>query len=169
MTLLNSFLLEHSVFYLSLREKIHKTMGNDIGMLHRGSLEVLTENLLNDRTIESKLWKNLKEIIGLAKKENVTVVIAKQAVWLTDINVRNNGILESDKLRPFYKRIYLLIDEIGRNNKVKVISAEEDFENLSDKEKDNLFWDGVHLTDKGNNILASLIFEEIKHDIKDTK
>jgi len=165
LTLLDAFLLEHSVFYRSLREKLCKILDKDIGMLYRGSLEVLVTNLMANKSILRDLNNNLQNIIDISKEHNTKIIIVKQALWLTDINIRNNGILESDKLKPFYDNIYLLIDKIGDRNSVQIISANESLMSLSENKKDKVFWDGVHLTAEGNELLASTIFEEIKNNV----
>ncbi len=159
LTMFNSFLLDKSVFYLSLREKLCKVMKTDIGELYRGSLDALAANLMKDDSILSAYEKNMDEIIAAAKKRGVEVVIAKQALYLVDIK-RRAGRLTTDRMRPYYDRFYSRIDAIGRRNSIKVISANEAFEALPDKGR--YFLDGTHLTREGNEFLASIAFDGIK-------
>ena len=159
LTVLNSFLLDKSVFYLSLREKLCKSLNKDIGELYRGSLDTLVKNLMKDNSILDKYQRNMDEIIELAGSRGVRVVLVKQALHLVDIASRS-GTLTTDRMKQFYDRFYDRIDHIGQVNSVKVVSANEIFEGLRDK--DRYFIDGTHLTVEGNELLASIVFDGIK-------
>jgi hypothetical protein len=161
LTLINSFLLDHSVFYLSLREKLCRLMRKDIGELYRGSVETITENLMKDDSILARYRRNMGKIITAAKGRGTAVVIVKQAAYLTDAKLQK-GVMTSREMEPFYKKFCSAIDEIGKEYRIVVIGANEEFDRLPGEGDYFLEGDGIHLTPEGNCFLADVIFKGIR-------
>ncbi len=162
LSLMNTFLLDHSVFYLSLREKLCKILEKDIGMLYRGSLETLKENLMEDSSIQESIRDNLVEIISESGKKGIPVIILKQAFYPGDKNITKKYMLINNDLKPYYSRIYSTLDTLEQEGRAHVVSVNYAFDNLSGSEKDELFLDGVHLSARGNRLLSDIVFEDIK-------
>lgn len=165
LAIINGFLLDHSVFYLSLREKMSVSMKKDAGMLYRGSLEAQVQQLGEDDSIVDGLALNLTEMIKTANARNISIIIVKQAINLFDTSDARKGALLDKKLKPFYNRIYSEIDKVGDENGAKVIPANEMFDKIPEKDRSDFYVDNLHLTPKGNRLLANIVFEGIKEEI----
>ena len=155
-------LLLHSLFYLTLREKMTVIFGQETGNLYKAPLKDILNNFLQDDSFWHELKATFNDIIRTAEDNNIKVVIIKQAVWLRDHGQARCGILLDKKVKPIYDRAYGLLDEVASSENIELIDAASHFNNVA--EKDKFFTDGVHLTDKGNEYLAALIADTITFD-----
>jgi lysophospholipase L1-like esterase len=162
LALINGFLMDRSVFYLSLREKMCKFFGEDIGMLYRGPRGAIIDSLAKDGSIIHSMRENLGEGINAARERGIDTVLGAQALYISDRKTKIGSILQSGSLKPFYERVYAEIDSLGKAESVRVIAANDVFENLGDSEKDKVFLDSTHLSADGNRLLAGIFFEGIK-------
>jgi lysophospholipase L1-like esterase len=131
-------------------------------MLYRGPRGAIIDSLAKDGSIIHSMRENLGEGINAARERGIDTVLGAQALYISDRKTKIGSILQSGSLKPFYERVYAEIDSLGKAESVRVIAANDVFENLGDSEKDKVFLDSTHLSADGNRLLAGIFFEGIK-------
>ena len=163
--MLNQILLAKSLLYCTLREKVAIVLNKSPGDLYKASLSDMFYNFMHDESF----WRDLKsaftDMARTAGSHDVRMIIINQPVWLRDYKRENaRSLLFDEMLRPVYQRAYALFDELASEEGVEVVNAAASFERLQDKEE--LYTDGLHLTEKGNKYLATLVAERILDSAK---
>ena len=153
---LNQFLLRKSLFYMTLREKISITFHNDIRKAYCLSKKDILKNFENEDYFWLELLEDYKKIAGIAKSLGIKLVIIKQPVSLKE----GQGILLEPEFKPIYLKAYDLLDVFTAEDNIVIIDAFGYFDKI--QQKDEFFIDGLHLTGKGNELLADFIAQELR-------
>ena len=158
---INSFLMRKSLFYLTLREKIAYMLHDTSSDLYKAPVESMLDNFMSDKSFWTESKDMYQSVISQAYEEHIEVIIIKQPVWLKSHKKDNCGILYDKSLKPIYERVYATFDELAEeNNNVEVVNAVSVFNNIRNK-NEYFTSDGLHLTKKGNELLAQLVADQI--------
>lgn len=131
---LHMFLMDKSLFYTTLNEKISVLRSRGAGGAYRSDEKSL------------RVYRDyLTKIIKLAESRGIRIIIIKQPL----------NFLE--KQQAYHAPFYAVIDEVSREFGIPVVAGGAEFDG---PEKSGLFTDVVHLSDKGNQVLARLIYEK---------
>lgn len=156
---INRVLLKRSLFYMTLREKIALLLHGAAGDIYKVSIKDILRNFLEDNSFWDEQKSDFKNIITAARNNGIKVFIVKQPVLLCNKQTRHSVFLDI-RMLPVYKRAYELFDEIAQEEKdVEIIEIASYFDSAHNK--DGLFTDGLHLTNKGNEYMANLIAKKI--------
>lgn len=121
--------------------------------------------LINEHIIEQVPlnWKNnIAEICEIGKKENFQVLVALQPLIgignktiigdeNTEVPQNNPGVYKSLSLYPNMKNRLAELDSICEKT--------EDLTNIFDNVMEPLYYDDIHVNDKGNEMIANKLFE----------
>jgi lysophospholipase L1-like esterase len=157
--MLSQFLLGKSVFYMTLREKISSSLHQKIDDVYKLTLNDTLANFIHNEAFWKDLENVYREVIEIAKANNIEVVLIKEPVKLGNYEQKDTGILLNNKFSPVYQKFYDLLDKKGKEYNCLVIDAERYFDDNPRKEE--LFKDGLHLTVKGNKYLSDLVSSKI--------
>lgn len=155
----NKFLLDKSLLYMTLREKIMVSSGKSIVSIYRASTGTMVKNFMKETRFYSELKDSYLKIIREAKAANIRVVILKEAGFFGSGGTDHRGAILDGSFKPVWGKVYSLLDEIGKEEGVDVVDSEKYFENMRDA--GSLFTDGLHLTNEGNDRLAKLVAGKI--------
>lgn len=156
---INQFLLDKSIFYMTLREKIAKIFHHEIGDIYRVSLKQTISNFFNDADFWKTLGSDFRNLIRLARSNRVDVIIVEEPVLLGSYEESGSGMLLNEDFKPIYDKVYNLLREVSQQEHAAFINA-ADYFNESTKRVE-FFVDGLHLTPDGNKYLAQLISSKI--------
>lgn len=156
---INQILIHKSLFYVTLREKIQLVTEHN-GWLPDICIAPL-QDIVNNFMEDDVFWKNLKniyiDIIETAEADGIKIIIVKEPVWLRDYKKDRCGMLLDRKLKPVYEKAYDLLDDIAEEKDIDVVNVNSYFESLTEKKE--FFADGLHLTEKGNEYMAEIIYK----------
>lgn len=156
---INMILLHKSLFYMTLREKMASISGILIGDIYRVPVEVTVNNFLKDKAFWRDMKATFRDVSGIAKDNNVRLIIIKEPIRLRDYKQAKWGMLLDKRFAPLYEKMYILLDEIAKEENVKIIDMISYFDSFP--EKDKVFIDGLHLTEEGNEYMARVIAKEL--------
>jgi len=156
----NQFLLDKSLFYMTLREKIMVSTGRSIVSIYRASTWVMVKNFMKDKKFYTDLKNSYLKIIREAKANRIRVIILKEVGLFGNSGAKYRGVILDKSFEPVWDKVYSLLDEIGKEEGVVVVDSDKYFKNLQDAGP--LFIDGLHLTNEGNDRLAKLTAERIR-------
>ncbi len=94
-----------------------------------------------------------ERIIEIAKQNNIKVVIINEPVWLR----KGKGILMSEEMLPVYKRYNDLFAKLDAFE----LDANRYF-TIAPNKRELFLDDGLHLSKKGNEYMAKIIWESVK-------
>lgn len=157
---INTVLMQRSLFYMTLREKIAGLSGILIEDIYKAPLEVTVRDFLKDDEFWFNLKDTFKNIVIATKSNNIKLVIINQPIRLCDYKQAKCGMMLDKRFKPVYQKAYALLDEIAREENIEIIDIASYFDSLL--EKDRFFIDGLHLTKEGNECMARLIADNIK-------
>lgn len=138
---INNFLINNSILYLKIKNAINnifrirqRTSGVDIfDKAYKGLLLILADDL--------------KEMISICKQNNIIPLVIKYPS------------------KDYNSRIYIdtisIIESICRENDVYLIDCSTYFESLNKESRAEYFTDIAHLTDKGNEKIAQIIYSAL--------
>jgi len=150
---INLLLLGKSLFYLTFREKMATLFNEKLDNIYKASTQTMLDNFLSDEAFWNKLERDYKDLINEARRNDIGVLIVEEPVKLTDY--RGEGFILTDKkMEPVYRRASLLLKKIANDTGVDIV---ETFDYFNDFSGGELFWDNVHLTQLGNELLAGAI------------
>ena len=121
----------------------------------------ITEHL---QAQHKQYYENVEAMIKAAKMRGITPVIVKQALDLQFISTSSGsypGFVE------IYEQSLLSLDEIAKKHNILIIDAAKALtREKTSAEKKEIFFDVVHLTEKGNAELAKIIYTGLIDEIK---
>lgn len=144
------FLLNKSLFYMTLREKIRKIAKKPIVDIYRGSFNNVLNAFLEDKEFYESFKKDYNSIIDFAKKNSIKVVIIKEPAWIR----AGQGMIFETQFKTIWDKMYVILDEVGIERDVKVFGIDV-------PKNEEYFIDGVHLTPKGNKYFADTICKKL--------
>ena len=161
---INTVLMSKSLLYMTLREKMASVSGAMVEDVYKAPLEATVNDFLKDDKFWSDMKTTFKDIARITKDNNIMLVIIKEPIWLRDYKQAKCGMLLDKRFEPVYKKAYMLLDDIAKEEHLKVIDIAGYFDPLPNK--DTIFIDGLHLTKKGNEYMGELIAKDISGDIQ---
>ena len=121
--------------------------------IYKASTQTMLDNFLGDDEFWNKLEGDYKDLIGEARRHDIRVLIVEEPVKLAEY--RGEGFVLTDKkMEPVYRKASLLLKKIANDTGVDIV---ETFDYFNDFSGGELFWDNVHLTQLGNELLAGVI------------
>ena len=148
---INNILYRLSAAYSSSRKIWTRNMGKGF----------ITEHL---QAQHKQYYENVEAMIKAAKMRGITPVIVKQALDLQFISTSSGsypGFVE------IYEQSLLSLDEIAKKHNILIIDAAKVLtREKTSAEKKEIFYDIVHLTEKGNAELAKIIYTGLIDEIK---
>lgn len=157
---INKFLFSKSVFYVTFQEKMAVLLSRPMDNIYRANEKEILNHFLKDESLLPTLKDGFRNIVNIAKSNKIKVILIKEPVRLSNYKQpeKERLVLLSKNFEPVYQKIYLLLDDIAREEKVDIVDTASYFQQSPEPD---LFLDGLHLTEKGNKYLAYLIAEEI--------
>jgi len=125
------------------------------------------------KTIFNSYSSHIRSIIQTARANNISLILVKQPIFIAGFPPLQDELLMSEienhiknGFRITYEqasywmqsRLLDILDELSEQYDIKIIDP---FPEIESQNKETLFRDIVHLTDKGNAFLAELIFKEL--------
>ena len=148
---INNILYRLSAAYSASRNIWTRNMGKGF----------ITEHL---QAQHKQYYDNVEKMIKAAKIRGITPVIVKQALDLEFISTTSGsypGFVE------IYEQSLFSLDEIAKKHNVLIIDAAKMLTHeKTSAEKKEIFYDVVHLTEKGNAELAKIIYTGLIDEIK---
>ena len=148
---INNILYRLSAAYSASRNIWTRNMGKGF----------ITEHL---QAQHKQYYENVEAMIKAAKMRGITPVIVKQALDLQFISTSSGsypGFVE------IYEQSLLSLDEIAKKHNILIIDAAKVLtREKTSAEKKEIFYDIVHLTEKGNAELAKIIYTGLIDEIK---
>lgn len=130
----------------------------------------------NDESINNKIsqnWENnMKDICDIGSNNDISVVLFLQPLLGTEKPLSNDELkMFNDNKKKFSQNISQLDNLFQSSNNLKLNCLEiHDLRNIFKNSNESIFFDDVHLNEKGNFIIAEKIYQEIyriiKNDIK---
>ncbi len=133
----------------------------DIVVIYVGVNDVWHKTLLGTGTDADKFEKFYQAILKKLKEKNIQVVLCTPAV----VGEKNDM---SNPLDGDLNRYSNIIREIARKNRLPLVDLRKKFQeylkehNPNNEEKNILTYDKVHLNNKGNQLVAELMWKAIR-------
>ena len=168
--MINVFLMEHSCFYTRLREKVLIMKQKNLDAYYRKRQEITgakyyynTYNADTQKDMDNictlflkRYYDAIEDIVLSAKDRNVDVVLI---VGPYPYFAKEYKSPPQESYRAVFGKARQCLFELGRKYGLLVIDTNDEFYKGRDPEE--LFADSVHLTPKGNYILAGIIASKI--------
>jgi lysophospholipase L1-like esterase len=149
------FLSSKSLLVLTVREKVALKKFGMITQIYSpaSNSRDMAKNFMNSEFIFSDYENELKTFCKICKENGIKAVLISEACSLK----RRPGYMITDiELKPVYEKLWQVMKNVAIKEGVDYIDIAHI--GLSD----DLFTDGVHLTDKGNDKIAEILYEYIE-------
>jgi len=159
--IINHFLLNKSLLYTTIREKLAYMLHKPAGDIYKAPLKNMVKNFLDDDNFWFRFRLMYESIVKTAMEQNIKIIIITQPVWLRDHKKGECSIMLDNRFKPVYDRAKEVLFNMTGSRDIRIIDAQELFSLRQDKDK--LFSDGLHLTHEGNALLAETIENHIRN------
>lgn len=118
----------------------------------------IAEGFLNTPEAFESYSTELEIFVKTCKDNGITAVLMTEACVCSG----NSYLLLSKDMKSVFDKMYSIMKSIAIKNNVIFIDTAREMDNISNKK---LMYDGLHLTPEGNEVLADIIYKNLKDKI----
>lgn len=153
----HDFAMGHSMLYLSLQEKVQKSMTGDIHNLYQAEklpIEKRAEETLHNQANWERFRNNLRRIAEVCQRNRIRLILATEAVDLQPSETAKEAWYDKELWGPVYLKGRKIVNAAAAENGLALVDAAEAFDRM---DRTGLFLDLVHLSAEGNEKLARIL------------
>jgi lysophospholipase L1-like esterase len=158
---LKEWFSSRSLLFLTLREKLNIALGRTLGDVYipiKGAA-ALSRAYMNTPGVFTSYRQDLEEFIRICKENGAAPVL------MTEACVCNSSYMILGKeMKVVYEKMYGVMEDVARRNGAVFIDTAREMEGI--KHMESLFTDGIHLKPEGNEVLAGIIYRNLKKRIE---